>query len=66
VVHEETSSKSNRHEAELCVRLCRYLMMQDYPPTSITILTGYTGQVLVLKEIIGHDREMFKGELFFA
>ena len=49
---DETSSKSNWHEAELCVRLCRYLRLQDYPPDTITILTAYSGQLFIFKNII--------------
>ena len=62
-LHDETSSKSNKHEAELCVRLCRYLLQQGYSPEDITILTAYTGQVLVLKDIISTDRELYRGKL---
>ena len=61
--HGETTSKSNQHEAELCVRLCRYLLQQGYPPDTITILTAYTGQVLLLRGIINKDREFYTGKL---
>nr|KAG5707450.1 hypothetical protein BaRGS_011954 [Batillaria attramentaria] len=49
--HDETISKSNVHEAALCVGLCRYLLQQGYPPQSITILAAYIGQVLEIKKL---------------
>ena len=60
--NEETSSKSNQHEAELCVRLYRYLLKQGYPPNTITILTAYSGQVLTLKNIMKKERIFYQGE----
>ena len=60
--NDETSSKSNQHEAELCVRLCRYLLQQGYPPDTITILTAYSGQVLTLKNIMKKERIFHQGE----
>ena len=60
--NEETSSKSNQHEAELCVRLCRYLLQQGYPPETVTILTAYSGQVLTFKNIMKKERIFYQGE----
>ncbi|KAK3090292.1 hypothetical protein FSP39_010681 [Pinctada imbricata] len=48
--NEETKSKSNLHEAKFMARFCRYLMQQGYNPSQITMLTTYTGQVLLLKK----------------
>ena len=48
----ELRSKSNKHEAEFIVALCRYLLLQGYSPNQITILTLYTGQLLVFKELM--------------
>ena len=59
--HDETSSKSNKHEAELCVSLCRYLLQQGYPPNSVTVLTAYTGQVLAVKDIMSRDKDFYAG-----
>ena len=42
---DETSSYSNRHEAELLAALGQHLLKQDYLPEQITILTPYSGQV---------------------
>ncbi|KAL8616358.1 hypothetical protein ACOMHN_032212 [Nucella lapillus] len=57
---DETSSKSNQHEAELCVGLCRYLLQQGYPSESVTVLTAYSGQVFTLKTIMKKD-QLFQG-----
>ncbi|KAL8616355.1 hypothetical protein ACOMHN_032209 [Nucella lapillus] len=57
---DETSSKSNQHEAELCVGLCRYVLQQGYPSESVTILTAYSGQVFTLKTIMKKD-QLFQG-----
>ena len=59
---DETSSKSNQHEAELCVRLCRYLLQQGYPPDTVTILTAYSGQVFALKNIMKKEQTFYQGE----
>ncbi len=47
---EELKSKVNDHEASYIVALCRYLMLQGYKATQITILTPYTGQLLQMKK----------------
>ena len=48
----ELKSKSNEHEAKFIVALCRYLLLQGYFPDQITILTLYTGQLLVMKGLM--------------
>ncbi|XP_071350561.1 NFX1-type zinc finger-containing protein 1 [Trachinotus anak] len=47
---KDGKSHQNRHEAEFVVALCRYLLLQDYKPEQITILTTYTGQLLCLRK----------------
>ncbi|XP_076448801.1 NFX1-type zinc finger-containing protein 1-like isoform X2 [Babylonia areolata] len=59
--NDETISKSNQHEAELCVRLCRYLLQQGYSSDDITILTAYSGQVFALKGIMKKDSKFYQG-----
>jgi superfamily I DNA and/or RNA helicase len=59
--NNETCSRSNRHEAELCVRLCRYLIQQGYSSDSITILTAYSGQVFALTNVIKQEKEQVQG-----
>nr|CAD7431769.1 unnamed protein product [Timema monikensis] len=47
----ESSSHSNRHEAEFLLALCQYLILQGYDGEDITILTTYSGQMLYLREV---------------
>ena len=55
----ELKSKSNEHEAKFIVALCNYLLLQGYCPEKITILTLYTGQLLVLKNMM--PKSQFQG-----
>ena len=43
-------SYSNPHEADFLVALCKYLLLQGYRRSQITVLTMYTGQLLLLQE----------------
>ena len=52
-------SYSNNHEAEFLVALCEYLLRQGYERKQITILTMYTGQLLLLQEKM--PRRAFEG-----
>nr|CAD7604192.1 unnamed protein product [Timema genevievae] len=47
----ESSSRSNRHEAEFLLALCKYLILQGYDGEDITILTTYSGQMFYLREV---------------
>ena len=47
-VDETKTTKSNKWEADMCVELVRYLLLQGYAHSQITILTPYVGQVLLL------------------
>jgi len=49
--HEELQSKQNSFEADYASRLCKYLILQEYKPSQITILTPYSGQLLQLKTV---------------
>ncbi|XP_013381835.1 NFX1-type zinc finger-containing protein 1-like [Lingula anatina] len=48
----ENRSRSNKHEAKFMVALCKYLLLQGYGASQITILTTYTGQLLQFKKIM--------------
>lgn len=52
-------SKSNLHEAEYIVQLCKYLLMQGYEPSQITVLTGYSGQLSEMKKMM--PKSVFEG-----
>eukprot|EP00957_Ditylum_brightwellii_P164180 12500265-Ditylum_brightwellii.AAC.1 len=41
--HNKT--KSNTHEAEICIEIVRYLLLQGYRHDQIVILTPYVGQI---------------------
>ena len=47
---EFLQSYSNNHEADFIVALCNYLLLQGYERKKITVLTMYTGQLLLLQE----------------
>jgi len=42
----ESKTKSNVWEADMCVEIVRYLLLQGYKHNQITILTPYVGQVV--------------------
>ncbi|XP_064610398.1 NFX1-type zinc finger-containing protein 1-like [Liolophura sinensis] len=50
VAHEENKSRSNKHEALFLAAFCRYLLLQGYEPSQITVLTTYSGQVFELRK----------------
>ena len=43
--HANFQSKTNSNEADLIVRFCLYLILQNYLPSDITILSLYSGQL---------------------
>ncbi|XP_061687607.1 NFX1-type zinc finger-containing protein 1 [Syngnathoides biaculeatus] len=49
---EEGKSHQNLHEATFVVALCRYLLLQEYKPEQITILTTYTAQFQCLRRLM--------------
>ncbi|XP_057289829.1 NFX1-type zinc finger-containing protein 1-like isoform X1 [Hydractinia symbiolongicarpus] len=55
----KTTSKANTHEAKFLSSLCLYFLNQDYDPSQITILTGYTAQVQELRTYM--PRSVFEG-----
>lgn len=55
------SSHSNNFEAQFVVALCRYLLQQGYTASQITILTPYTGQLLLLRQLMRERQATFDG-----
>ncbi|XP_047105810.1 NFX1-type zinc finger-containing protein 1-like [Schistocerca piceifrons] len=47
----ETVSRRNLFEAEFLVALCRYLLLQGYTESEITILTTYSGQMYYMRKL---------------
>ena len=62
-VHDNVHSKVNQHEAEFLVELCLYLLRQSYKSSQITILTTYTGQMFVIRDLIKNRKEEFHDSL---
>ena len=54
----ETKSHTNAHEAEYLTALCRYLILQGYENSNVTILTTYTGQMFEIKSLLFKDKEI--------
>uniref|UniRef100_F6RC64 RZ-type domain-containing protein n=1 Tax=Ciona intestinalis TaxID=7719 RepID=F6RC64_CIOIN len=52
-------TKVNNYEARYMVALCKHLMLQDYKPSQITILTTYTGQLFAFKRIM--EQTLYRG-----
>jgi superfamily I DNA and/or RNA helicase len=57
--NEDVRSYSNVHEAEYAVALCRYLCLQGYEKSEITVLTTYTGQLMCLRNLM--PKKEFEG-----
>lgn len=62
IAHDNVHSKVNQHEAEFLVELCLYLLRQGYRSSQITILTTYTGQMFVIRDIINGRKDEFEDE----
>lgn len=56
----DTKSRLNEHEAELIVELCRYLILQGYEKSQVTILTTYSGQLHRIQDMM-RKHEIIKG-----
>lgn len=50
--NEDSHSYYNKHEAQILVYFCRYLLQQGYSSSRITMLTTYTGQMFVIRECV--------------
>lgn len=46
----DSVTKTNTHEAKFLVVLCKYLVLQGYSTSKITILATYTGQMFLIKK----------------
>lgn len=49
---QETKSRFNIHEAEFIVELCRYIILQGYKTSQVTILTTYSGQLRKITDLM--------------
>ncbi|KAF8768116.1 NFX1-type zinc finger-containing protein 1-like [Argiope bruennichi] len=60
----DSKSKVNEHEAKFIIKLCKYLILQGYSPSQITVLTTYSGQLFELKR--QNDKKSFLQEVKFT
>ncbi|KAG4066118.1 hypothetical protein HA402_010320 [Bradysia odoriphaga] len=51
----DSMTKSNEYEANYVTQLCRYLILQGYKASQITILTTYIGQMFLIKRLKGAE-----------
>lgn len=49
---QETCSRTNPHEASFIVELCRYIILQGYDASQVTILTTYSGQLHLIRQFM--------------
>lgn len=49
---QETRSHMNSHEASFIVELCRYVILQGYDTSKVTILTTYSGQLHLIRKLM--------------
>ncbi|GFU24715.1 NFX1-type zinc finger-containing protein 1 [Nephila pilipes] len=49
----DSKSKVNHHEASFLIKLCKYILLQGYEPSQVTVLTTYSGQLFALKKLVG-------------
>ncbi|XP_046965728.1 NFX1-type zinc finger-containing protein 1-like [Vanessa cardui] len=49
-VVEDSSSKTNKEEADLILGFANYIMQQGYQPQDVTILAAYSGQMFYLRK----------------
>jgi hypothetical protein len=48
----DNKSKKNEFEAEFIVSLCKYLILQEYKPSQIAVLTMYSSQLFLIKQLM--------------
>ncbi|KAF8877921.1 hypothetical protein BD779DRAFT_1803847 [Infundibulicybe gibba] len=58
-----TSSKQNTHEAEMVLKIVRYLAQQGYGTDKLVILTPYLGQLRNLAESLKKDNDPILNDL---
>jgi len=57
-----TTSKRNKFEADMVVKIVKYLRQQGYSSSEITVLTPYLGQLTELREALETSNEVAVGE----
>lgn len=57
------TSRRNKHEAQLVLKLVRYLGQQGYTSDNIVVLTPYIGQLFLLKETLRVENDPYLNDL---
>ncbi|KAK7426670.1 hypothetical protein QQZ08_006848 [Neonectria magnoliae] len=57
------ASKKNQHEAQMVLRLVRYLGQQGYKSKNIVVLTPYLGQLFLLKETLRKENDPYLNDM---
>lgn len=58
-----TSSKQNTYEAEMVLKMVRYLKQQGYKSTDMVILTPYLGQLFKLRAALQNEHDPLLNDL---
>ena len=58
-----TTSKKNKFEVDMIVKIVKYLKQQGYGLNEITVLTPYLGQLVMLREALETGNEIVFGEM---
>lgn len=58
-----TSSKQNTYEAEMVLKIVRYLKQQGYKSSNMVVLTPYLGQLSKLREVLQNDDDPVMNDL---
>jgi hypothetical protein len=58
-----TTSKRNKFEVDMIVKIVRYLKQQGYDSNEITVLTPYLGQLVILREALETSNEVIFSEM---
>jgi len=58
-----TTSKRNKFEVDMVVKIVRYLKQQGYDSDKITVLTPYLGQLVGLRATLQTNNEVAVGEM---
>jgi AAA domain len=48
-------TKSNSYEAELCIEIVRFFLLQGYNPSDVVVLTPYLGQLFVITSLMKRE-----------
>jgi hypothetical protein len=51
-LHGNTKTKTSAYEAELCIEIVRYFLLQGYSSDSVVILTPYLGQLMEILRLV--------------